>query len=434
MNPATLKSAVCLALTLLLTTVIFAPLPARAIDTAPENPDTAKPFASTWQIKGDITVTGLNGETRQLKKGSTVYIGEKVVAASDGEAVLQTADAGVVAIRPGAAFIPERFAAEGKKTDHQVLRLITGSLRLISGWIGKLNGNEHRVLTPTATIGIRGTDHEPYVLPPELTSQTYQQGTYDKVNRGETLLDANGGNVAIESGKVGFARDPNSVETKTRALMTLLLPTILSKVPDFYVPGAFDKELDHYSANADSIAQTRLEKITGRSKTEAAAKPTTVTPVLAAANKPAVQPALPPIVGCPPETIGERWLGRLDLAIADRDVKTILGLFAPEITAKATVQQRNGPVTLEFNRNEMVESTLNSMSNLKNYQQRRVSLQATLAEGETAKTCKQLNVSSITIEQGLMNDKPFRVESLEEYLLEQRNGEWLAIKVHTTQR
>jgi len=434
MNPATPKSAVRLALTLLLTTVIFAPLPARAIDAAPENPDTAKPFANTWRIKGDITVTGLNGETRQLKKGSTVYIGEKVVAASDGEAVLQTADAGVVAVRPGAAFIPERFAAEGKKTDHQVLRLITGSLRLISGWIGKLNANEHRVLTPTATIGIRGTDHEPYVLPPELANRTYQQGTYDKVNRGETLLDANGGNVAIESGKVGFARDPSSVEAKTRALMTLLLPTILSKVPDFYVPGSFDKELDLYSASADSTAQKRLEKIAGRSKPEPVAKPTLAKPALAATDKSAALPALPPIVGCPPETIGERWLGQLDRAIAGHDVKTILGLFAPEIVAKATVQRRNGAVTLEFNRQEMVESTLNSMSNLKDYQQRRVSLQAALAEGETAKTCKQLNVSSITIEQGLMNDQPFRVEALEEYLLELRNGEWLAIKAHTTQR
>ena len=28
----------------------------------------------------------------------------------------------------------------------------------------------------------------------------------------------------------------------------------------------------------------------------------------------------------------------------------------------------------------------------------------------------------------------YRFEALEEYLLEQRNGEWLAIKAHTTQR
>ena len=33
-----------------------------------------------------------------------------------------------------------------------------------------------------------------------------------------------------------------------------------------------------------------------------------------------------------------------------------------------------------------------------------------------------------------MNGKPFRFEALEDYLLEQRNGEWQAVKAHTTQR
>ena len=434
MNPASLKYIARLVLSLVLTCTTFAPLPARATDASADNPDSGKPFANTWRIKGDITVTDNNGETRKLKKGGTVYVGEKVIASSGGEAVLQTGDAGLVAVRPGAAFVPERFAAEGKKTDHQLLRLITGSLRIISGWIGQLNSNDHRVVTPTATIGIRGTDHEPYVLPPEQANHTYPQGTYDKVNRGATLLEANGGNVAIDGGKVGFARDPSSVEVQTRALMTLLLPTLLTKVPDFYIPGAFDKELDAYSANADASAQKQLEKMTGRTKREPARKPEPTASAPATPDSQQDEPAPTPIVGCPPETIGEMWLGRFDRAIARRDVKTILGLFAPDIVAKATVQRRNGMVTIEFNREEMVESTLSSMTGLKEYKQRRVSLQASLAEGETAKSCKRINVSSITIEQGLMNDKPFRVEALEEYLLEQRDGEWLATKAHTTQR
>jgi hypothetical protein len=90
--------------------------------------------------------------------------------------------------------------------------------------------------------------------------------------------------------------------------------------------------------------------------------------------------------------------------------------------------------TLEFGREEMVQSTLSSIASLKDYQQRRVSLEATLADGETEATCKQLIVKSIAIEQGLMNGKPYRFEALEEYLLEQRNGEWLAVKALTTQR
>jgi hypothetical protein len=248
------------------------PASVTAAEATVENPDSGKPFANVWRLRGDVAVTDKDGTSRKLSEGGTVYVGEKVRAAANSEAVLQTADAGIVALRPGAEFVPERFSAEGKSTDRQILRLITGSLRVISGWIGRLNSNDHRVLTPSATIGIRGTDHEPYVLPAEMANKSYQQGTYDKVNRGATLLDANGGNVVIDSGKVGFARDPSSADLRLRALMTILLPVILSKSPDFYVPGSFDQELDRYSATVDTTSRDQLEKRTGRTKAADAAK------------------------------------------------------------------------------------------------------------------------------------------------------------------
>jgi hypothetical protein len=82
----------------------------------------------------------------------------------------------------------------------------------------------------------------------------------------------------------------------------------------------------------------------------------------------------------------------------------------------------------------MVNSTLNSVASLKNYQQRRVSFEASLAEGESTTSCKRVIVKSIAIEQGLMNGKPYRFEALEHYVLEQRNGQWLAVTAQTTQR
>ncbi len=432
MKPALTNPIARMLLALVLFCATFSPLAVRAAEATPENPDTGKPFANVQHLKGEVTVTDKNGESRKLKNGGVVLVGEKVSAASNSEAVLQTGDAGIVAVRPGAEFIPERFSAEGKTTDRQILRLLTGSLRIISGWIGQINSNNHRVLTPSATIGIRGTDHEPYVLPQEKANATYLQGTYDKVNRGATSLEANGGEVGINSGKVGFARDPNSVAIRTRALMTLLLPVLLDRVPDFYVPGAFDKELDRYSATADANARKQLEKLPGR--TLPAPALTTAPTTTSQKAVTTTEPLATPIVGCPPVAIGEVWLGRLDRAIANNDIKTILSLFAPEIVAKATVQKGSGTTTLEFSREEMVNSILSSISNLKDYTQRRVSIEATLAEGETSESCKKLRVKSITIEQGLMNGKPFRFESLEDYLLEQRNGEWLAITAHTTQR
>ncbi len=419
-------------ITLAFLLILAAAFPALAADEVQNNPDTGKPFANVWRLRGDVFVTSKLGVPRRLREGGTVFVGEQVRAAPNSEAVLKTGDSGIVAVRPGAEFVPERFAAEGKSTDRQILRLITGSLRVITGWIGQLNRNDHRIVTPSATIGIRGTDHEPYVLPASMANANYRQGTYDKVNRGATLLDANGGNVEIDSGKVGFARDPSAPAVRNRALMTVLLPVLLAKVPEFYVPGSFDQELDRYSETVDAVSQKQLESRTGVKL----AAPTKAAAPAKASSAPELAPEPPPpvIVGCPPLTIGEAWLGRFDRAIVRRDIKTILGLFAPEIVAKATVRSGDGMATLEFKREEMVNSTLNSIASLKDYQQRRVSLEATLAEGETEATCKQVVVKSIAIEQGQMNGRPYRFEALEEYLLEQRNGEWLAITAHTTQR
>lgn len=60
-------------------------------------------------------------------------------------------------------------------------------------------------------------------------------------------------------------------------MMTLLLPVVLTRVLDFYVPGAFDKELDLLSSGADIHAHRQLERLTGQRagtpKTESAKNP-----------------------------------------------------------------------------------------------------------------------------------------------------------------
>jgi hypothetical protein len=165
-------------------------------------------FAVVWRLRGDVSATRGSAQ-RKLREGDPVYVGERVQAASQAEAVLRTEDAGVVAVRPGTAFVAERYAAEDKPTDSLSIRLLTGSLRVISGWISRTNRNGHNIVTASATIGIRGTDHEPYVLSPELAKETNNpEGTYDKVNRGGTTMKVGDNTLDIDPGKVGFVRAP----------------------------------------------------------------------------------------------------------------------------------------------------------------------------------------------------------------------------------
>ena len=426
----------------------FQPGAAAAAESAARAGEPAARFATVWRIRGEIIATaGETGPVRTLRPGDAVFVGERIRAAATAEAVLKTDDAGLIAVRPQAEFVAELFAAEAKPTDHFTLRVITGGLRLITGWIGRTNRAQYRVNTPSATIGIRGTDHEPYVMSADLAKILAQiEGTYDKVNRGGTSMDVNGKQLDIDPGRVGFVRRS---PIRLRGMMTLLLPVLLDKVPDFYVPGQFDDELDRLSRTADEDA---LREFDMRSKAlpeqapvgapepaAPAARALTVPP--AAERTPAPVPAAPApkssataVGDCAANAVARTWLSEFDAAIARRDAPAIIHKFAPEVSVRVTVRGASGePTTVEMRRDELAQSTLAAVRGLTNYQQRRPSIEGQPVEGG-AGACDRIVVRSVVIEQGRQNGKPYRFESVEEYVLERRAGLWLAIKAETTQR
>jgi hypothetical protein len=358
-----------------------------------------KPFAVVWRLAGELRAEGPDGQ-RVLQLGDTVLVGERLSAGAACEAVLQTRDAGFIAIRPGAEFVALQFVAEGKPTDTNRLQLFKGALRLITGWIGKLNRRGNSLTTPTATVGIRGTDHEPYVLlGDEDDAARYKPGTYDKVNQGGTTLQAAGQMVDIEPGKVGFARAP----AKSRALMTLLFPVLLEKVPDFYVPGQFDAEMNTWSQNA------------------------------AAHNAEQLQARRAQALACVPGDIAKRWTQELDQAIVRSDAPAILDLFAPDIRIKASVRGAGGRMTeLELEGAELADSIVSAVSSLRDYKHRRITLEGRALPANGA-DCGPVGVRSVVIEEGRQADKPYRFESEESYQLEQTGGKWRATQAQTRQ-
>ena len=414
-----------------------------------------KRFATVFRIRGELTASG-GGSERKLREGDVVHVGEKVRAPALAEAVLKTDDAGMVAVRPGTEFVAERFAAEDKPTDSFSVRLFTGSLRVISGWISRTNRSGHNIVTPSSTIGIRGTDHEPYVLSAELAASTgNKEGTYDKVNRGGTTMQVGENSLDIDAGQVGFVRAPAKPDGekksgfRERALLTILLPVLLDKVPDFYVAGEFEAELDRYSQTADQDSQRQLDQrrksppparkpVPGKAPAAVSPAPTFVpappaapAAKTAAAATTAAAPAAAVIAGCEPTAIASTWLEQLDAAIVRRDAAAIVAMFAPETAVRATVRGNEGRMSsVDISREELAKSTLAAMAGLEDYKQRRMR-----TEGRpTGTTCDRISLKSVVIEQGRQSGKPYRFEALEEYVIELRAGKWLAIKAESTQQ
>jgi len=89
-------------------------------------------------------------------------------------------------VRPNSQMKLTEFKYTKAQTDSSVMTLLRGTMRMVTGLIGKRRPTNVRVNTLTATIGVRGTDFEVAVIP-EDTPQA-RAGVYDYVHDGLTNI------------------------------------------------------------------------------------------------------------------------------------------------------------------------------------------------------------------------------------------------------
>jgi hypothetical protein len=172
-------------------------------------------------VEGDVTVYDKAKKPRRVAVGDAVYEGEGIVTGQDGELHLNMEDGGFIAVRPNTKMSIAAYRAEGGDQDKGVFSLLQGTFRSVTGWIGKFNPRSYQVRTPTATIGVRGTDHEPLVIPQG--SQEGEPGSYDKVNAGSSFIQTRHGSIDVKPNQAGFA-----------PLRGRPQPRLLPQVPAFF--------------------------------------------------------------------------------------------------------------------------------------------------------------------------------------------------------
>lgn len=179
----------------------------------------AETFGTVDAVVGSALVRGLDGTTRAATLGATIVVGERVETGADGEVHLVTADAGFIAVRPSSQVRAEAYRT-GEKEENIVLSLFKGALRSVTGWVGKRNPGSYQLKTSTATIGIRGTDHEATVVDEPV--QGFAPGTVVSVREGVAILRGTQGEIDIESGRHGFLAREGA-----------LAPRLLERLPEF---------------------------------------------------------------------------------------------------------------------------------------------------------------------------------------------------------
>ncbi len=106
---------------------------------------------------GDV-VAVRSGKPVPLIDGSSVEAGDTIKVGDRSSVQLLMVDKAVLALRANSALSLDayRFDEQGSASK-SFFSLLQGGLRAVTGLIGKRNRDNFRLITPTATIGIRGT-------------------------------------------------------------------------------------------------------------------------------------------------------------------------------------------------------------------------------------------------------------------------------------
>lgn len=168
----------------------------------------AEPAGHVQFVNGEVQLTTSAGQTHRVQKGDVVNEGDTLSSARNASAQVKMLDGGFVAMRPDTRLKFDSFKFSGKEdgSEKSFFSLFKGGFRAITGLIGRVNKSSYRITTPTSTIGIRGTDHETFVVVPESElAAVAPTGTYNKVNRGETSMTTDKGTIFVRPNQMGFA-------------------------------------------------------------------------------------------------------------------------------------------------------------------------------------------------------------------------------------
>lgn len=195
-------------------------------------------------VEGNVSVVNMHGEIRSPARGERVETGDMITTGRDGEIHIITDDSGLLALRANTMLKIDAYRAEGGRGDNVALRLLRGTFRSITGWIGKIQPKNYKVITSTSTIGIRGTDHEPFVV-----EYGPEAGTYDKVNAGRTLLDTPFGKIEIGPKQVGFMPKDGTQP-----------PKLLAQIPPHYKPSRNEAIIEKTKSTLEQSLDEKLKE------------------------------------------------------------------------------------------------------------------------------------------------------------------------------
>lgn len=154
----------------------------------------------------------VGGHTVHIKaeKGTELLVGDALQTGPQSRLQWKMADDAIVAINSNSEFVIRDFNTSTAKSQGRAFySLLKGGLRMLSGLIGKGAPDAFSLSTPTATMGIRGTILEVYII----TDADGNVQTVFKTDSGRIFVESNGKITEVAAGDDPLVTEANKTPT-----------------------------------------------------------------------------------------------------------------------------------------------------------------------------------------------------------------------------
>ncbi len=160
----------------------------------------AAPAGQITKTSGYVAVSSPTGALKAAGDGQPLESGETVTLGDGANAVIKFQDGQIIALQSKSIFKVNSYKYDqaAPEKGESFFSIVQGGLRAITGLIGNSNKAGWKLATPTATIGIRGTDF--MVVINQATYLKVDAGAISTTNSAGTAVFTAGQTAAVASG------------------------------------------------------------------------------------------------------------------------------------------------------------------------------------------------------------------------------------------
>ena len=209
-------------------------LPKRVVvRSTPAQPVKLKKVGTVVENEGSVVAVDQRKVSRKLSKGDPVFLGDKVITGEIGYVRLKMIDDAVLDLRCFSIMVIEAYALNDTSR-RSILNLLQGSLKKVTGQIGKKTEDVYELKTPVASVGVRGTEYALRVFQSKGCGGTLDadDGLYLEVIKGLVDVHNVAGKEVIAKGETAYVPLPKAAPQKVKIKPGVIQPIVKTEVKE----------------------------------------------------------------------------------------------------------------------------------------------------------------------------------------------------------